>query len=100
MSIYATLRQATIDGQLVFVQGVPGHVDYAGPEWGFLGPPAENENALRTIFVVDEFTGKRGQRYDYWLLQLTPAEYYAMPWPALRRRIRQVLKKRNYCASS
>lgn len=94
MSIYATLREARVDGQRVWVQGVPGHIDYIGPEWEFLGPPVQDENALRTVFIVDKHAGKIGQRYEYWLLQLTPDEYLHTPWPQLRRRIRAALRTR------
>jgi hypothetical protein len=95
MSIYATLRTTTVKGERVYVQGVPAHIDWTGPEWDFLGPPApEGEDWLRTIFVVDDKARKTGQRYDYWLFQMTPNEYVNTNWRDLRKRIVEALKER------
>lgn len=95
MSIYATIEHFRVNHVEVFVQGVPAHINDTGPEWDFLGPPApEEESWLRTIFVVDRDTGKTGQRYDHWLLQLSPNEYVNLSHRELRQRVAQALKER------
>jgi len=94
VSIYATLEKHSVDGVQIYVQGVPAHIDWTGSEWDFLGPVEPDENWLRTIFVIDEFTGKTGQRYDYWLFQMTPNEYVNSSWRELRPRVKQAMKER------
>lgn len=92
MSIYATVATLRVDGHMVYVQAVPGHIDYVGPEWEFLGPPV-GEDEFRTVFVVDELARKIRQRYEYWLMQLSWHEYTAMSRAELRKRVRQAMRK-------
>lgn len=102
MSIYATLREFGIKrfgdkGCIeVFVQGVPPHIDYVGPEWEFLPPPVDPEGALmRAVFFVergdDKGTERCGQECVKPLLMLTGKEYEEIRFVDLMARLENAL---------
>lgn len=105
MSIYATLAELGIkrfgDRALIhiLVQGVPPHIEYAGPDWAFLPPPVDPDGPLmRAIFFVEpgdeKGTPRCGQEYVKPLLMLTGKEYAEAPFADLIQRLEDALDSR------
>ena len=105
MSIYATLSEIGLkrfgDEQFVdiFVQGVPAHIDYVGPEWVFLPPPIDPESEqMRAVFFVergdDKGTPRCGQEYVRPLLMLTGQEYEDIRFADLLARLDEALDRK------
>ncbi len=106
MSIYATIGSIWLedeygDGDLVevYLQAVPGHIDYPSEGiWEWLPPPVEDD-ALRAVYFCAPWTSKgterNGQEYINPLLVLTGAEYHEIRfvdlWDRLNRAIEVVL---------
>jgi hypothetical protein len=106
MSIYASLHEFSVrrfgdehDTRL-WVQGVPGHIDYTGPEWQWLPPPIEDLDGgkLRAVVVVEvgsaKGTERCGQEYVDPLLILSGQEWEQLSFDAVMRRIEQALDQR------
>jgi hypothetical protein len=105
MSIYATFAHIGIkrfgDRNLVeiFVQGVPPHIEYTGPEWAFLPPPVDPDGALmRAVFFVElgeeKGTPRNGQEHAKPLLMLTGQEYEEALFADLVTRLESALDAR------
>lgn len=102
MSIYATIGeigvrrfgdQAMIE---IFIQAVPPHIDYTGPEWEFLPPPVDpNGETMRAVLFVEKGTPKGtdrcGQEYDKPLLTLTGDEYDRIGFAEVLKRLEEAL---------
>ena len=105
MSIYATLGEIGIrrfgDEAMVeiFIQAVPPHIDYTGPEWDFLPPPVDPEGSVnRAVVFVERDTPKGtdrcGQEYDKPLLTLTGSEYKQIGFADLMTRLEDALDRK------
>jgi hypothetical protein len=113
MSIYATLYDLAVhrfgenNYHRIYVQGVPAHIDYAGPEWDWLPPPVPDPGddpeydeplAVRAVFVVEHGTPKGtdrcGQEYHDWLVMLSSEEWSRIKFAELMDRIEAALAKR------
>ena len=105
MSIYATVAEIAVrlfgDDEFheIYVQAVPPHIVHDGPEWGFLPPPVDPDGPLYRAVVFVEETGEKGtdmcgQEYIDPLLVLTGAEYEAIRFIDLNRRLEEALEER------
>ena len=105
MSIYATLADIGLrrfgDKELIEIriQGVPPHIDHAGPKWAFLPPPVDpNGDVMRAVFFVEKGeekgTSGNGQEYVKPLLVLTGQEYQSVTFESLLRRLEEALDVR------
>jgi hypothetical protein len=105
MSIYATVGEIGIrrfgDKEFIdiFIQGVPPHIDHAGPEWDFLPPPVDPEGqTMRAVFFVErgdeKGTDRCGQEYVKPLLMLAGKEYEEIRFVELMTRLEEALDKR------
>ncbi len=105
MSIYATLAEIGIkrfgDQQFVviFIQAVPSHIDYIGPDWDFLPPPVDPEgDTPRAVFFVEpgdeKGTPRCGQEYVKPLLMLTGVEYEKISFTELLKKLEESLERR------
>ena len=79
----------------IYAQAVPAHIGhpkyYPGDEpfAAFLPPVTAHSDGLphRAVFICGPNTEKRGQEYHRYLLMLPGAEYEAISWRELERRI-------------
>lgn len=105
MSIYATLHEIGVrrfgDEQFVeiWVQAVPPHIDYTGPEWDFLPPPVDPQGEImRAVFFVehgdDKGTPRNGQEYVKPLLMLSGGEYRQIHFDDLMTRLEDALDRK------
>lgn len=101
MSIYASLGSFgfpvrypdNVEGMVnIWIQGVPAHINYEGPEWEWLPPPIpENSDFMRAVVFVEEGTGKGtdrcGQEYKEPILILSGLEFASIPFPEVMEKI-------------
>jgi hypothetical protein len=108
MSIYATLESFLVpkltlhDSEpenfvRVWIQGVPAHIDYTGPEWAFLPPPVSEEECPYRFIVVCgpesvKGTARNHQEYQKPLFTMTGPEYTRITWTEMWRRIENALE--------
>jgi hypothetical protein len=81
----------------VYVQGVPDHINYTGPDWDFLPPPVPEDSGLYRLVVVCGPVTRKGterspQEYQNPLFTLTGEEYARITWDEMWRRLYEVLR--------